>query len=120
MYVRGIADYNLSNKPGKFATVLYCKGKRKTITGTKENTTGNKMIILGIKEGVEALNKPSIINIYTHANVGIAQLERGKFNGDNRAELIDLAFLVKKNKHILKFHITNDYQNDLKKILYNI
>ena len=51
--------------PGGFGTVLIYGGHRKEISGYCENTTNNRMEILGVIQGLLALKEPCEVDVYS-------------------------------------------------------
>ena len=51
--------------PGGWGAVLEYKGHKKTLSGNNQKTTNNRMELTAAIEALEALNRPSRINLFT-------------------------------------------------------
>ena len=51
--------------PGGFGTVLIYGSHRKEMSGYYENTTNNRMEILGVIKGLEALKEPCEVDVFS-------------------------------------------------------
>lgn len=51
--------------PGGWGALLVCKGVEKELWGGEANTTNNRMELLGVIVGLEALNRPCSVDVYT-------------------------------------------------------
>jgi|TARA_Y100000814_G_scaffold279108_1_gene241432 ribonuclease HI len=51
--------------PGGWGAVLEYKGHKKTLSGNNQKTTNNRMELTAAIEALEALNRPSKINLFT-------------------------------------------------------
>lgn len=51
--------------PGGWGFVLKCKNKEKQVSGYSENTTNNIMELTAVIKGLEAINKPCNLTIYS-------------------------------------------------------
>ena len=50
---------------GGWGALLKCNGKQKTLYGGAENTTNNRMELMGASEALNALQKPSDVVLWT-------------------------------------------------------
>lgn len=74
--------------PGGWAAILLYKGKtkehRKEISGHEKHTTNNKMELTAVVEGLNALKRACIVEVFTDSKYirdGIKWMERWKVNG---------------------------------------
>ena len=51
--------------PGGWGFILKCKNKEKQVSGYSENTTNNIMELTAVIKGLEAINKPCNLTIYS-------------------------------------------------------
>ena len=54
--------------PGGYGTILRYRKQEKEISGYCPNTTNNRMELLAVIEGLEALKRPSQVRIFTDSN----------------------------------------------------
>lgn len=108
MVVRG-SCYPLKSNWSKYTTTLEYRGCRRKLTGTKDSSTSNRIIIKGIIAGVRALKEPCEIELYTTTNVGFSALNRsiksGRLvKGSINADLLeDLRQALLKGGHRLNY-----------------
>ena len=55
--------------PGGWAALLIFKDKKKLISGGYRHTTNNRMEILAVIEGLKALKKPCLVEIYSDSRL---------------------------------------------------
>lgn len=107
--------------PGGYGVVLEyndSKGNlhRKELSGGYKNTTNNRMELMGVLVGLEALNKPCKVNIYTDSQYIVKAFNEGWLNnwikngwkrGKKKEEVknVDLwkKILAAKENHSVKF-----------------
>jgi ribonuclease HI len=51
--------------PGGWGALLLCNGQEKTLHGAEAHTTNNRMELLAAIKALEALTRPSEVNVYT-------------------------------------------------------
>ena len=54
--------------PGGYGTILRYRKQEKEISGHCPNTTNNRMELMAVIEGLEALKRPSQVRIFTDSN----------------------------------------------------
>ena len=100
LLVRGIADVD-GDRNGKYICILQCKGKELELNGKGSNTTSQRMLLKGIIEGINQLNKPCDINIYLHGSIGLYTFNVKQL-GANKDLKEQLLYLIKDNNHSVK------------------
>ncbi len=63
--------------PGGYGVVMLYGGKRKELSGGFEKTTNNRMEILGVIKGLEALNAPCNVKLYSDSRYVVDAIEKG-------------------------------------------
>ena len=60
-------DGACSGNPGKggYASILIYKGVEKIISGSEKETTNNRMELMAVIKGLEALKEPCEVNLYS-------------------------------------------------------
>lgn len=53
---------------GAWATILEYNGREKILSGYDLNTTNNRMELIGVIRGLEAIKEPCIVNVYTDSS----------------------------------------------------
>jgi len=51
--------------PGGWGAILFWNGHEKELSGGELDTTNNRMEMMAVIEGLKALKKPSVVDIYT-------------------------------------------------------
>lgn len=108
MFVRASMNSSNSSRPGKYVSVLSCRGIEKEIYGFGRKTTTNRMILIGVIESIRRLKCPCDISLYTHTNVGLET--KSKANPD-LIGVIDR--LVVENGHELICNVSDFRQEEL-------
>lgn len=76
MYTDGAAKGNPG--PGGYGTVLLYKQHRKELSEGFRNTTNNRMELLAVIKGLEALSKPGLpVKIYSDSKYVVDAVEKG-------------------------------------------
>lgn len=63
--------------PGGYATVLVCRGKRKEICEGFDRTTGNRMELMAVIAGLEALKSPCRVVVFSDSTYVINGINKG-------------------------------------------
>lgn len=102
--------------PGGYGVVLLYNGNRKELSGGYRKTTNNRMEIMAVICGLEALTEPCEIELYTDSKYVVDSIEKGwvkKWKSQNwmrtnkdRALNVDLwkTVLTLLEKHSVKFY----------------
>jgi len=113
IYTDGAAEPNPG--PGGYGVVLLAGKHRKELSGGFQRTTNNRMELMGVIVGLEALTKPCLVTLYSDSKYVVESVERGsvqKWSKNNwyrtkseRAKNADLweRFLVIYSKHKVRF-----------------
>ena len=113
---------------GGWGCILEYKGIKKELSGFDDNTTNNRMELLAVIKGLEAIKEPCIVDIYSDSAYTVnAFLEdwitAWQLNGWKTANkkqvknvdlwqrLLDLLAIHKVNWHKVKGHADNEYNN---------
>ena len=93
--------------PGGYGVILRCDGREKEISGGEHETTNNRMELMGVITGLEALKYPCRVIVQTDSKYVVDAVEKGwarswrskgwiksdkkpALNGDLWASLLDL------------------------------
>ena len=113
IYTDGAAEPNPG--PGGYGVVLLAGKHRKELSGGFHRTTNNRMELMGVIIGLEALTKPCRVTLYSDSKYVVESVERGsvqKWSKNNwyrtkseRAKNADLwaRFLLIYAKHMVRF-----------------
>lgn len=122
-------------KDGNYAAIVECMTAKgvatREITGSEENTTYYRLVLLGIVKALEILNAQCSVTIYTDCPFIINTAERGNPESWKRSEWkkpsgeevknkeLWKQFLEYEDKHIIAFRFSkhNDYTGKLKQLL---
>lgn len=63
--------------PGGYGTVLICNGVKKELSGGYLDTTNNRMEIMGVLKGLEALKHPCKVTVYSDSKYVVDAIEKG-------------------------------------------
>ncbi len=63
--------------PGGYAAILIYNDVEKEISGGEKNTTNNKMEIMAVLKGLEALKEPCKVTIYSDSAYVVNTIEKG-------------------------------------------
>lgn len=100
LLVRGIF-YLDDDRSGKYISILQCKGKELILRGDDINTTSQRMVLRGIIEAINKLNRPCHIDIYSHDTLGLSLFNK-KGKGSNKDLKEELLNLIKDKSHSIK------------------
>ncbi len=75
MYTDGACSGNPG--PGGYGTVLIHNGMRKELSGGFRDTTNNRMEIMAVLAGLEALKQPCKVTIYSDSKYVVDAIEKG-------------------------------------------
>ena len=128
-------DGACSGNPGAggYCTILMYNSREKIISGSEENTTNNRMELLAVIRGLEALKEACIVNLYSDSSYVINAFNEKwidswvannwKTAGKKAVKNIDLwqRLLELINQHKVNFikvkgHSDNEYNNRCDKI----
>lgn len=121
IYTYGVCKSNLPKKPGSYVTILEYKGKIKQVDGFIEETTSNRVMIMGMIQAVKMLKEPCKIHFYNITQLGFKKIMNK--NGDykntslkcNGDLLNKLSQLLEQGGHEIEEHITKEYENKLRR-----
>ena len=114
--------------PGGYGAVLIYEGREKEISGGEKSTTNNKMEMMAVIKGLEALKEPCEVSVYSDSAYIVNAIEQGwieswKKNGWRKADKkpvknVDLweRLLELMEKHSVTFnkvkgHADDEYNN---------
>ena len=128
-------DGACSGNPGKggYCAILIYEGVEKVVSGFENDTTNNRMELLAVIKGLEALKFPCIVNLYSDSNYVVEAFNKGwisqwqlngwKTAGKKEVKNVDLwqELLALVNTHQVSFikvkgHSDNPYNNRCDKI----
>jgi ribonuclease HI len=97
--------------PGGYGTVLIYKGHRKELSEGYKNTTNNRMEIMAVIKGLEALNEKCKVTLYSDSRYVVDAIEKGwvkKWKNNqwmrNKKEEAKNVDLWKRLLELLEFH----------------
>lgn len=111
LFLRGYCDTSNENRTGCYIALLSMGDKNKIISGEGENTTTNRMLLIGLIEVIKILKTPCLIRLYTHTNIGFSG---GNTNKDLKEELFKL---IIENNHAIIEIISDEKQEYLQTLL---
>ncbi|OFI04962.1 ribonuclease HI [Clostridium acetireducens DSM 10703] len=121
MYVRGSRNIE---REGTYKVILEYKGYRKLIEGKDINTTSNRMLIIGVIKGIEALKEPCKIKVYSHTYVGFGKMKSkkgkeiiGVRNSVNKDLLLILKQTIKDGGHIVEEKLLKNHKEIFNSLL---
>lgn len=128
-------DGACSGNPGKggYCAILMHEDKEKVISGSETETTNNRMELLAVIKGLEALKMPCSVNVYSDSQYVVDAFNKGwiigwmnnNWKNANKKEVknVDLwkKLLELCGVHLVKFtkvagHSDNEYNNRCDKI----
>jgi ribonuclease HI len=123
MYTDGAARGNPG--PGGYGTILFWGETRKELSGGFRHTTNNRMELMAVIVGLEALKKEDLpVTIYSDSQYVVKAVEQGwlknwiatDFKGGKKNKDLWLRFYELSKKHKLRFrwvrgHADNPYNN---------
>ncbi len=63
--------------PGGYGVILRCDGKEKELSGGEARTTNNRMELMGVITGLEALKYPCRVTVQTDSRYVVDGIEKG-------------------------------------------
>ena len=63
--------------PGGFGVILRCDGKEKELSGGEKSTTNNRMELMGVITGLEALKYPCTVIVQTDSKYVVDSVTKG-------------------------------------------
>ena len=63
--------------PGGYGVVMICGGKKKELSGGEANTTNNRMELTAVIEGLQALNRPCEVTLFSDSKYVVDMVEGG-------------------------------------------
>lgn len=63
--------------PGGWGAILRCGGYEKELSGGEPETTNNRMELMAVIAGLEALNRPCSVTIYSDSKYFVDAVEKG-------------------------------------------
>ena len=131
-------DGACSKNPGEggYCAILLYNGNEKVVSGAEKETTNNRMEILAVIKGLEALKEKCNVNLYSDSQYVVDAFNQGWINewqnknwrtaGKKDVKNVDLwqALLFLCSKHNVTFikvkgHSDNEYNNRCDKIAVN-
>ena len=128
-------DGACSGNPGQggYCAILIYNGIEKVVSGFEEHTTNNKMELLAVIKGLEALKEPCEVELYSDSQYVVDAFNKGWLENwvnkgfklsDNKPvknvelwqQLLDLKKIHKINFIKVKGHSDNEYNNRCDKI----
>lgn len=114
--------------PGGWAAILIYGDYKKEMSGGEPDTTNNRMELTGVIKGLQALNQPCVVELYSDSKYVIDALEKGwaegwrkrgwvkadkkpALNPDLWEELLRLCEYHTVNLHWVKGHASNPMNN---------
>lgn len=131
IYTDGACSGNPGN--GGYCAILMYNGAEKVISGAEKETTNNRMELLAVIKGLEALKERCIVNLYSDSQYVVDAFNKGwitswiangwKTAGKKEVKNVDLwqSLLELTNTHTVNFikvkgHADNEYNNRCDKI----
>ena len=114
--------------PGGWGAILSYMGHEKEMSGGEENTTNNRMELMAVIKGLQALKEPCIVELYSDSKYVIDALEKGwaqgwkkrnwvksdkkpALNPDLWEVLLNLTQIHEMHYHWVKGHAENEKNN---------
>lgn len=63
--------------PGGWGAILHCNGYEKVLSGGEAETTNNRMELMAVISGLEALNRRCSVTIYSDSKYFVDAVEKG-------------------------------------------
>lgn len=134
LYTDGACSGNPGN--GGYAAILIYNGFEKVISGSEGDTTNNRMELLAVIKGLEALKESCSVKVYTDSQYVVSAFNAGwikdwvkrgwKTADKSPVKNVDLwqRLLSLLEKHLVEFikvkgHADNEYNNRCDKIAVN-
>lgn len=119
--------------PGGWAAILIYQGREKELCDSEENTTNNRMEMMAAIKGLQALNKPCKVDLYSdsaylvnafnngwikkwQSNGWLTSKKKPVENQDLWKELINMFNIHEIEFHKVKGHADNEYNNRCDKL----
>jgi ribonuclease HI len=111
MYTDGASRGNPG--PGGYGTILMWNGREKELSGGYRNTTNNRMELMAVIAGLEALRKDGVsLKIYSDSQYVVNSVEKGwlknwianDFKGGKKNKDLWLRYARLAQKHHITFH----------------
>ena len=114
--------------PGGWGTILEYNGNQKELSGGESHTTNNRMELMAVIMGLEALKEPCIVELYADSKYVIDGLQKGwaegwrkrgwvksdkkpALNPDLWERLLELTHIHQMRYHWVKGHADNPMNN---------
>ena len=78
IYTDGACSGNPGN--GGYCAMLFCDQRSKTISGSERETTNNRMELLAVIKGLEALKFPCVVKLYSDSQYVVCAFNQGWLN----------------------------------------
>ena len=131
LYTDGACSGNPGN--GGYCAILMYNGHEKVVSGSERDTTNNRMELLAVIKGLEALKESCFVQIYSDSQYVVAAFNDGWINNwknndcknaskkDVKNTDLWITLTALANKHRLEFikvkgHSDNEYNNRCDKI----
>lgn len=119
--------------PGGYCAILMYNGAEKVVSGSEDQTTNNRMEILAVIKGLEALKEPCAVNLYSDSQYVVDAFNQGWItawkssgwrtsnkkevkNSDLWLRLLELTAVHNVNFIKVKGHSDNEFNNRCDKI----
>lgn len=119
--------------PGGYCAILMYNGAEKVVSGSEDQTTNNRMEILAVIKGLEALKEPCAVNLYSDSQYVVDAFNQDWItawknsgwrtsnkkevkNSDLWLRLLDLTAVHNVNFIKVKGHSDNEFNNRCDKI----
>lgn len=134
IYTDGACSGNPGN--GGYCAILIYNGVEKVVSGAEKQTTNNRMELLAVIKGLEALNEKCSVNMYSDSQYVVDAFNKGwitnwiannwRTSAKKEVKNVDLweILIDLTSKHIVNFvkvkgHADNEYNNRCDKIAVN-
>ena len=114
--------------PGGWGAILMFGGHRRELSGGDDHTTNNRMELMGVIEGLQALKEPCVVELYTDSKYVADGLQKGwakgwrakgwkksdgkpALNVDLWERLLELSEAHALRIHWVKGHADNEFNN---------
>ena len=119
--------------PGGYCAILMYNGAEKVVSGSEDQNTNNRMEILAVIKGLEALKEPCAVNLYSDSQYVVDAFNQGWItawkssgwrtsnkkevkNSDLWLRLLELTAVHNVNFIKVKGHSDNEFNNRCDKI----
>lgn len=114
--------------PGGWGAILEYAGREKELSGGEDSTTNNRMELMAVIQGLDALKEPCVVELYSDSKYVIDALEKGwvwgwkkrgwvksdkkpALNSDLWERLLGLTMKHTLHYHWVKGHAQNEKNN---------